>query len=235
MKKSLLILLIPALVALAGCDRRNIHSVIKEMAEAPVDTTGFESRSLHTNDFSSVEIACFSDITFHQTAPSEMPHIILSAPAEVLENVRCKVLEGELSLSLNNRYKMPDKAVLVAHIYAPFVNKFVMSGGKCLRLGKLKVASPLEIQVYGLAAITAEQLEAHELRLSLNGAGSLNLQGIQTGQLIAATNGDGDIILSGNCESANLCVNGNGLLHLKGLKAQQPLHLTTNGKVKVER
>lgn len=235
MKKSFLLVIMSALVVLTGCDRRDIHSVIKEMAEAPVDTAGFDSRSLHTNDFSSVEIACFSDITFHQTAPTEMPHITLSAPAEVLENVRCKVLEGELSLTLNNRYKMPDKAVLVAHIYAPFVNKFVMSGGKCLRLGKLKVASPLEVQVYGLAAVTAEQLEAHELRLSLSGAGSLRLQGIQTGRLIAATNGNGDIILSGNCDRADLCINGDGLLDLKGLQTRQPLHLTTNGKVKVER
>jgi hypothetical protein len=64
--KTQLLLFLLLTVHVTSCDNRNIHQVVKEIAEAPVDTAGLTSMTIRTNDFSSVEIDCFADVTFHQ-------------------------------------------------------------------------------------------------------------------------------------------------------------------------
>ena len=119
------------------------------MAVLPADTVGMKGKTLCTNPFSLVDIDCFADVTYHQTAASADHRVVLRAPEKVLENIAVQVEEGKLRIAVDRRYKMPEKAVAVIDVYAPFVNRFLLDGGKCLRLGKIALTSPLELMVNG--------------------------------------------------------------------------------------
>ena len=217
--------------SLVSCDKRNIHQVVKEMAEAPVDTTGFVERSMHTNPFSTVDIDCFADVTYHQTAMDGEHLIVMKAPPKVLGNLDVAVEDGDLVLSVDRRYRMPDKAVAVVEIYAPFVNSFTLDGGKCLRLGNMTLTSPLELILHGnVGAITADSMSVHELSLSLEGSGSYDLKHLVTGDLRSKTNGNGNIYITGNCHSASFSVKGNGHVDATGLVSETPIERSVSGK-----
>ena len=214
-----------------SCDNRNIHQVVKEMAAAPVDTVGWPGRSLQTNSFSSVDIDCFADVTYHQTEAGTDPYVELKAPGKVLENVNLSIEDEELKVSLDRRYKMPEKAIVVVNIYAPFVNRFILDGGKCLRLGKVDLTAPLELKVDGnVGTLTGDTLKAHEISLLLEGTGSYHLKGIQTGMLRAKLEGNGSIILEGKCTQSKMTVIGDGKIDIAGLRSDSVGNHQVKGK-----
>ena len=213
-------LLLVLSISFSSCDKRNIHQVVKEMAEAHVDTVGFVTRSVHTNPFSSVDIDCFADVTYHQTSVCGEHLVVMKALPKVIGNLEVSVEDGNLVVAVDRRYRMPDKAVAVIEIYAPFVNSFVLDGGKCLRLGKMSLTSPLELSLHGnVGAFTADTLVAHELSLKLNGSGSYDLNNIETGNLRVKTQGDGYVKLAGKCQSAALSMKDGGVIDILDLKS----------------
>lgn len=222
------------LFAFVSCDKRNIHEVVKEMAEAPVDTTGYVGRIVHTNPFSTVDIDCFADVTFHQTPVGSEPSVELKAPAKVLKNLEVVVEDGDLVISVDRRYKMPEKAVAVVDIYSPFVNSFVLDGGKCLRLGHIALTCPLELVLHGnVGAVTVDSMSVHELSLHLDGSGSFDLKNIETGDLRAKVSGAGSLKVAGKCHSADLFIKGDGVINACELKAEVPVRHSIEGKGKV--
>lgn len=224
-----LALLLGVLLA-TSCDRSNIHEVISRMTETPADTTGFARKDLRMSSFAAVEVDCFADVTFFQTAPDESPRLVLMAPAEVLDNVIARASEGVLRISINNRYRMPDKAVLVAKVYAPHVNRIEMNGGKCLRIGSKRVNCPVEITTNGLGAVLADSVQAPEIRVSANGAGSVRMRGVATSKLAVKSNGAGEVVLTGRCDSARVEINGAGLLDVRSLDVtSKSLQLESTG------
>lgn len=219
-----------ATTVLPSCDSRNISEVIRQMAETPVDTTGYSRRELRMSNFSSVKVDCFSDVTLHQIAPDEMPSIVLLAPDEVLDNVIAKVSEETLHLKLPTRYQMPGKVAVVAHIYAPFLSRIELNGSKCLRMERFSVACPLEIYTNGLGAIMADDIKAHDLFVYTNGAGSMRISGIKANIVDVECNGSGEVILEGQCRKGHVKANGVGLLNVSGLHStQSSLQVNANG------
>lgn len=212
-------LCVMALTVTDACDRRDIHQVVKEMAEAPVDTTGFTVKTVQTNNFSGVEIDCFADVTFHQTDAGTPPHVRLMAPDEVLGHVATKTADDMLLISTDRRYRMPEKAVIVIDIYAPFASKFTLNGGKCLRLGRLHLNSPLTLDVDGVGAIVADSLAAHEVYITLDGSGSVDLRGMVTDRTDAAVNGTGNIYLAGRSRTVNVSATGGGHIDTSHLES----------------
>lgn len=189
--------LIAALAWFASCGHSDIHQAIKQMAETAIDTTGFATRSVNTNRFSSVEIDCFADVDFIQTDGAAMPHVCIAAPPAVIDHVTARTADDHLVISTERRYRMPERAVVRIEIYAPYVSAFTLNGGKCLRLGRLKALSPLTLETYGVGSITAERIEAPEVDVRLSGDGNVDLKGMATGRLRAEVSGAGHIYLSG--------------------------------------
>ena len=230
-----LALLLGVLLA-TSCDRSNIHQVISTLTETPADTTGFARKDLRMSPFAAVEVDCFADVSFFQTAPGELPRLVLMAPAEVLDNVIARASEGVLRVSINHRYRMPDKAVLVAKVYAPHVNRIEMNGGKCLRIASETVNCPVEITTNGLGAVLADSVKAPEIRVKANGAGSVRMKGIATSKLSVKSNGAGEVVLAGRCDSARVEINGAGLLDVRSLDVtSKSLQLESAGVGKVLR
>lgn len=230
MKNLKYMLLFAALVlATASCDNRNIRQVVKELSEAPVDTAGMTAVTIKTNDFTSVEIDCFADVTYHQTDDGTAPSVTLKARKEVLQNMSNKVDDGELEILIDRRYRMPEKAVIVIDIYAPFVSKFSINGGKCLRLGKINISSPLDLSIDGVGSMTADTINAPEITASLNGAGSVDLKGITANRIAADLNGAGEITLSGSSGETRAEINGTGTIDLSQLKSSGRVSKKING------
>lgn len=189
-------------VALMSCDNRDIRRVVKELAEAPVDTTGFVQQTIHTNDFSIVEVDCFADVTYHQTPAGTPHHVRVRALSEVVEHLTIDVRDGQLDIQVSRRYRMPEKAVVVADIYAPFVSKFTLDGSKCLRLGRMDISSPLTLEIDGVGALTADTLSAPEISVELSGTSCADLRNISTGRLKALLHGAGMLTVQGECDEA---------------------------------
>lgn len=211
------------LLTMAACDNRNIHQVIKEIAEAPVDTTGLSAKTVQTNHFSGVEIDCFADVTFHQTVAGMAPYVSLKAIDEVLDHVSTKAKDDRLVISTDRRYRMPEKAVVIIDIYAPFVSSFMLNGGKCLRLGNLQLSSPLTLEVAGVGALTADSLVCPEITVRLEGAGSVDLKGVMTQRLDASLTGNGQMFFAGQSRTTNVDISGEGTVNTDKFKSDSPI------------
>ena len=222
-------------LTMTSCDKRkNIHQVVKEIAEAPVDTIGFVERLVHTNPFATVDIDCFADVTYHQTPMGSDHRVVLKALPKVLDNVEVSVEDGDLVVGVDRRYRMPDKAVAVVDIYAPYVSTFTLDGGKCLRLGKVAMTSPLELILHGnVGAFTADSLTAHELTIVLEGSGSYDLKNLNTGDLRAKMTGAGSITLAGKCRSAYLAVKNGGHIDATKLVSENEMQHSVTGRGQV--
>lgn len=209
-----------SLALLTSCgERTDIRQVVKDIAEAPADTIGLLSKTVLTNSFSSVEVDGFADVTFHQSF--EAPRVRLHAAREVMPHVSVRAVDDDLVIATDRRYRMPDDAVIVVDIYAPFANKFILNGGKCLRLGKLHIASPLSVELNGVGAITADSLKAKELSLEIYGDGSADIKGINVDAINCAINGNGQIILQGQTATKlRQAVNGIGSIDASQLKTR---------------
>ena len=92
------------------------------------------------------------------------PYVVLRAHRDVLPHVGVKTLEDMVIISTDRRYRMPERAVVVIDIYAPFISKFMLNGGKCIRLGDIRLKSPLTLEIDGVGAITANVLKAPEVK-----------------------------------------------------------------------
>ncbi len=226
------LLLVLLLLAFAGCDNKNIRQLVKAAAESPVDTAGFERREVLTNDYSAVFVDCFADVVYHQTQAGTPPRVLLMARGEVLENVRLTTRDGELRIELNRRYRMPEKEVAVVHLYSPFVSTFSFHGGKCLRLGNVRLSSPLFIDMSGVGGLTADTLEAGEIVLRQDGHGSLDVKHLSATRLEASLSGDGLMYLRGNCHQALLRLDGDGKIDTLGLKSELPIKFRHHPKSK---
>ncbi len=225
-----MLLLLPALYS---CRKTNIYETVKAMSVAEVDTAGFESKTLQTNDFNAVEVDCFADVTYHQTPNGTPPHVTVSAPADVLGNLDVKTENGELEIRVKRGYRMPKRAVAVIHLYAPFVSSFSLHGGKCLRLGTMSISSPLSLTLDGVGSLTSQKVEAYEIRAELNGAGNIDLNGIRTQRLTASLNGAGKVRLDGTCTEAYLDLNGAGDIDISALKSRN-VRRSVNGVGNIE-
>ncbi len=217
------------ILSFTSCEKRDIHQVIREMAEMPVDTAGFVSTHLETNDFTWVEVDCFADVTFTQLEAGEPASITIKSSKEVLENVKTKVEDGKLRVTVNRRYRMPEKAIVVAEIKAPVVNKFVMNGTKCLRIDTLNLSSPLEVEMDGVGSLVANSITAYENKFLLNGDGCIAIKDIKTGHLQTALNGGGSIEIAGACTDIVALLVGEGKMNFSQLKSETPIAQTING------
>ncbi|MBQ2121024.1 MAG: DUF2807 domain-containing protein [Bacteroidaceae bacterium] len=217
------------ILSFTSCEKRDIHQVIREMAEMPVDTAGFYSTHLETNNFTLVEVDCFADVTFTQTKADEGASITIKSSKEVLENVKTKVEDGKLRVTVNRRYRMPEKAIVVAEIKAPIVNKFVMNGTKCLRIDTLNISSPLEVEMDGVGSLVANNINAYESKILLNGDGHIHIKDIKTGHLQTALNGGGGITVGGECTDIVALLVGEGKMNFAQLKSETPIAQTING------
>lgn len=217
MKKTMLLALL-AVFMLTACNNKNIHELVKQVAEAPVDTAGFEKKELLVSDYCTAMLDCFADVTYTQTADGEQPRVVLMAPKEVLENMKVEVRDGELLVETDRRYRMPEGVVAVVELYSPFVNSFMLNGGKCLRLGEVEISTPLCLELNGVGALTADSIVCPETTLTLNGSGSADLRGLSLERLSVMLNGIGHIYLQGESGNVTLEKNGMGMIDDSGLK-----------------
>lgn len=228
-----ILLCVAMLLTLPSCNKRDIHQVIREMAEMPVDTAGFKTEHIETNDFSWVEVDCFAEVIFQQLNAGEASSITLKSSQEVLDHVKVRVEDGKLRLSINGRYRMPEKAIVVAEIKTPIVNKFVMNGVKCLKIDTLLLNSPLEIEMDGVGSLIANKITSHENKLLLNGDGYAEIKNIETGNLQIALNGGGGAKISGESKSVVALLQGCGNMDFSGLISETEIVQTINGDGKI--
>ena len=133
MKNLLPLISLLLLCLLSACRPTDTRKVIKAVAEQAVDTAGYKSRTIATENFVSVEATCFADITYHQIPLDSPACVVLQAPGSILDDCSASVVDGTLRLALNRNATHPEEAVAVVHIYAPAVCDFSLVGGKCLR------------------------------------------------------------------------------------------------------
>lgn len=210
------------LLAFASCDDRNIQQVIKEIAEAPVDTTGMQRKSILTSAFSSIYIDCFADVTYHQIAIDDVPRVELKAIPEILEQLKVDVDDNELAIGINRRYRMPEKAVIVIDVYAPYVSRVISDGTKCIRLGQMKMSTPLEVDMEGIGALVCDSLYVPELLIAQSGAGSVHLKGLNLQKLnCLAEKSKGTLVFDGITRSSSFKLSPNCQLDTTSLVVNQ--------------
>lgn len=213
MKKRYLWLIACLLLTATGCRQTNIREVMMHVASQHVDTTGYQHRTVHVAPFSAVEIDCFADVTYTQTPPETPYRIELQAPPRLLNKMTFNVVQGgKLVVDAGKYYNSSEREVPVIHLYAPAVNNFELAGGKCLRLGKLKLHTPFSVRLGGVGAILCNQLQAPQVNVVLEGAGSVSLEGIDTNHLRAELSGAGNISLSGRSARTETLLLGAGTI-----------------------
>ena len=211
MKQRYMWLVASLLLTATGCRQTNIREVMMNVASQHVDTTGYQRRTIHAASFATVEIDCFADVTYTQTAPGTPCRIELQAHQPLLNKMTFSVVSGsKLVVDAGKYYNSSEREVPVVHIYAPAVNYFELAGGKCLRLGYLKLHTPFSVKLGGVGAILCKQLQAPQVDVVLEGAGSVNLEGIDTNYLRAELSGAGSIRLAGKAAHTQTLLLGAG-------------------------
>ncbi len=229
-------LILSALVLLTGCDKRSVRQVVKDISEMPADTAGLFADTIRTSIFSAVEVDCFADVSFHQTAlPSSGdtgPMVRLMASSNVLKHLTVRVTDNVLRISSDRRYRLPEDAVVKADIYAPFSSSFLMNGCKCLRLGKLVQSSPLLLEIYGnIGSMTSESLNAPEIKLKIDGDGTADFRGIDTKTLRVDVNSEGPVVLKGKAETACVKYTRKGSVDTDSLKCGKMQQELVSGNI----
>ena len=216
---------------LAACSRSNIRTVVQSLAEQPVDTVGYASQQWTLEAFSAVDVDCFADVRFQKSSAYGLE---VKAPAEVLENMVVKVTDdAELQVSLKHHFKMPEKTVAVLVVKSPCINRFCMSGGKCLRLGQLTQSTPLQVELNGIGSVIADSLVLPQLQLKLDGAGHIAVNGIRTETLSVRVNGAGSARLTGTAGEASLQASGACHIDATELSCKAIPRITTDGASQV--
>ncbi|MGM9694922.1 MAG: GIN domain-containing protein [Alloprevotella sp.] len=208
MKLRIILLSLLSLCFFSSCRHTDIKELVKQLAEQESDTTGYTKAAKHLMPFHAVVVDCFADVTYTQT--SDESRVEIMAPPQSLQYVESVVRNGRLEIGINRRHTLPREAVIVVKVFAPSVSVFTLNGGKCLRLGKVNSAVPMLINVCGIGAVTCRELKAPSIDLEVEGAGNMDLQGIDTQQLEASINGAGNIILAGKAATRTVEVQGVG-------------------------
>ena len=204
-----------ALTLTAACSRTQVRQLVRQVAEQPVDPTGYARQELSVAPFTAVEIDCMADVSYECDSTAS---VSLMAPPEVLRNLVVKVDGDTLLLSFHRHYRLPERVVPVVQVKAPQVGCFNLYGCKCLRLGRLHTALPLQLMLSGVGSITSEQLQAPSVSLTLNGAGNICLNGLRTDRLTAAIDGTGEVNLEGSSRTASFRMNGSGTIDISALQ-----------------
>lgn len=198
-------------MGMTACQNTNISQMASNVTEQMVDSMGHVSRTERTLPYTEVVINCFADATYHQQSSGSECSLQISASEEFLNHMKINVSDnGILMLNLERGYNPKKNEMAVVHLYAPTVNKFVVNGGKRLRLGNLTAKTPVEVVLNGVGDIHCDALNAPEVVALLNGVGNVNLSGIDTHRLRAKMNGVGDIVLAGNAEIQQIASTGVG-------------------------
>lgn len=221
MNKILPILLLLASVCLTSCEKRNLRELVKEIAEAPVDTTGMRKTTILLNEFSAVYVDCFADVAFHQTAFTDTPYVKVMALPEVLDNVHVKVDKGELQVGINRRYRMPDNTVILVDVYAPFLNRVNTTGVKCFRLGNIVINSPLEVSCEGVGALIADTVCSPEFYLHTFGGASADLHGLQVQTMKLKQEDHSLIWLEGECHTLQMEAEQDSFVYITQLRVAE--------------
>lgn len=218
MKKSTLYIILCILLPLGACQRTNINEVVKGVAEQEVDTSRYVGRTVNVAPFSAVEIDCFADVSYVQTAPGEEYRVSMTTPRHLTGHIDVKVsTDGKLTVSIAHNYQMKETDVAVIRVYAPAVNEFTLNGGKCLRLGTVKMTSPVKAVLNGVGAINCTALQAPSVSVTLEGAGGISLSGLDTPKLKVLINGTGNIVAEGRAGQADVKVEGTGNVNTENL------------------
>lgn len=185
------------LTLLSSCQGTNIRQVVKEATEAKVDTTGMARQELALSPFSAMSVNCFADVTYHPQAQATEPRLELCAPEAVLPNIVVRVAGDELQITTSPGYIMPEKAVVVAELWAPGVSRLRLCGGKCLRLSGVELTCPLSLELVGVSSLQGEGVRAPEVDVHIKGAASARLTALSTARLRLEADGEATIELGG--------------------------------------
>lgn len=218
-----------ASVCLSSCIDRHIARIVDNEFEVPADTAGFETRHITGGTFDRVTCSAYAIITFHQTAQGDAPRATLRGSAAALRNTEALIANGKLEIEATRGRDLRPKDMTLIDIYAPSLSHFYLAGGERLRLGKYVSTQPLDISIDGAGRIEADSLQTPSLYIDLDGAGDIDLRGLLTNDLRVCIDGAGNITLAGTCGGGIVSIDGAGNLDVSKLRSTRALRTEVNG------
>jgi len=166
-------------------------------------------------DFTAISIKGSADVEFVQ---ADSCKVIVKANQQVFEHLNYYVTDGVLYIETKDNVLIKAKTYDIC-IQVPEVESIKVDGAADLEFkGTYVSKKDLALVVNGAGDMEIAGLNVPALNVRINGAADMELENISVKNLSVDINGAGDIDISGKAESAKFSVNGAGDIDAKELQ-----------------
>ena len=142
--------------------------------------------------------------------------VSIYAPDNVLERVSVSNENGTLVIK-SNLSRIRNLKKITVNISSPVLESVNFNGAVDFNAPEGITALNFDATVNGAGDIDINGLQANEVNVTVNGAGDADISKIDCDVLTVAINGAGDAVLSGKSGSAELSISGAGDIDARGL------------------
>ena len=153
--------------------------------------------------------------------------VTIYGPDNVLDHITVHNENGLLEIK-SNLYRISNLKELVVNVQCPVLEKLTFNGAVDFKAPEGITALNFSATLNGAGDVNIHGLQANEAVITVNGAADANLKGIDCDELKIAINGAGDATLSGKAGRASLSISGAGDINAQKLECAD-LNTTVRG------
>jgi len=172
----------------------------------------FITREDVTGDFHSITSNLPAEIIY---TPGDCG-VTLYGPDNVLDLITVTNENGRLNIKVSNQ-RIRNLKKLVVNVSSPVLEELTINGASDFKAPQGVTALDFKLTVNGAGDIEIKGLKADSVKCSVNGAGDADIHSLDCEQLNLSINGAGDATLSGKAVSADLSISGAGNIDAKDL------------------
>lgn len=173
------------------------------------------TRSIDVDDFTSVNLNVPCDFNFSVGEKS----ISVYAADNVVEALEFRTdSTGCLNVSIPGSPTLRRVKKLVFTVSAPVLEGIRVNGASDVKLEGNLVAENFALEINGAGDVDADGLQAGDVKVEVNGAGDINIDDLDCRSLTVSVSGAGDCTFSGRAENADIKLRGAGDVDIENLE-----------------
>ncbi len=160
--------------------------------------------------------------------------IVISAPSDIMQFVQVENIAGKVRIYIKSNFgKNISTKYVKAKFYVKDFSRLVTESSGNIEIVDEFIQDKVDVNVFSSGNITATNLEAKDLKISVNSSGNFNGKILAT-NLVANVYSSGNIIINGNAENATIKSTSSGNVKARELLIENAnLLATSSGDITV--
>lgn len=141
----------------------------------------------------------------------------VAAREKTLEEIEVVEKNGRVEIKYTTqKFRLNQKDIKIT-LTTPYVKDLAINGAAELTARNYESKKSLKIKVNGAGDMELDGIKVPSLKVEINGAGDLEIEGLDCETVHAEVNGAGDLKIAGRADSATVDVNGAGDVNVNNL------------------